>query len=95
MSAVQDSIAAMTQQSQDVMSGALRTWAQAAEHVTGLAAGGGAAATGPGSAPTGAVDLVALVEAAFDLAEQVLAVQRSVTVAFVRAMTSGLPGLQR
>lgn len=87
VSAVQDQIAAMTQQGQDVLSGALRTWAQGAERMTGLA---GAAAS-----PSGAMDPVALVETAFDLAEQVLAVQRRVTVAVVRALTSGLPGAGR
>ncbi len=86
MSAVQDHIAAMTQQGQDVMTGALRTWAQATERMTGLASGA--------AAPRGAADAVALVEAAFDLAEQVLAAQRRLTVAAVRAMTAALPGAQ-
>lgn len=89
MSALQDQFAALTQQSQDAMSGALRTWAEGVERLTGLAAKGG------GGLPPGAPDLTAMVSAAFDLAEQTLATQRELTLALVRAMTSALPGADR
>ena len=88
MSAVQDHLAGLAQQSQDVLTGALRTWAQTTERMTGLAGGSGL----PG---VGAPDLTALVTAGFDLAEQVLGSQREVTLALVRALTSVLPGAQR
>ena len=92
MTALQDQFAALTQQSQDAMSGALRTWAEAVERLTGLAAGGGPSSAGVAS---GAPDLTEMVSAAFDLAEQVLATQRELTLALVRTMTSGLPSAER
>ena len=91
MSAVQDQITAITQQSQDVVNGALRSWAEAVERVTGLA---GTAGNGGGGMP-GAPDPTAMVAAAFDLAERVLATQRELTLALVRTLTSGLPGQER
>ena len=93
MSAVQDQFAALTQQSQDVVTGALRTWAEAVERLTGVA--GGAEAGRTAGLPAGLPDPVAAVAAAFDLAEQVLTTQRELTLALVRTMTSGLPGRER
>lgn len=93
MSAVQDQFAALTQQSQDVVSGALRTWAESVERLTSAA--GKAGNAGGTDLPAGALDPTAMVEAAFDVAERVLATQRELTLALVRTMTSGLPGTER
>ena len=90
MTAVQDQIAALTQQSQDAMSGALRTWAQAVERLTGMASGTGP--VGSAGVPGAVPDLTAMVAASFDMAEQVLATQRELTLALVRTMTAVLPG---
>jgi hypothetical protein len=61
-------------QGQDALAGAARTWAESVQRLS--------SALG-----TPAADPTALVDIAFDLAEQVLATQRELTKAVLRAVT--------
>lgn len=75
MTGVHDHLTTFATQSQDAMAGAARTWAQSVQR---LSSGFG----------TPAADPAALVDVVFDLAEQVLATQRELTKAVLRAFTS-------
>lgn len=61
-------------QSRDALDGAARTWAESAQHLSRVPA-------------TPVPDLTAVVDMVFDLAEQVLATQRELTKALLRAVT--------
>ncbi len=74
MTGVQDHLTTFATQSQDAMAGAARNWAQSVQR---LSSGFGT----PAGDPTALVDVV------FDLAEQVLATQRELTKAVLRALT--------
>ena len=73
MTGVHDRLLTLTDQSQEAMSGAARTWAHTVQRLSS-----------PAGAPGG--DPTALVDAVFDLAEQVLATQRALTKAVLRAL---------
>jgi len=70
---LQDHLLTFADQSQDAVTGATRAWAQWVQH---LSSGFGT----PAAAPTAMVDVV------FDLAEQVLATQRALIKAVLRAV---------
>ena len=71
---MQDHFTTLTSQSQDAMTGALRTWAESMQGMFGV----------PG---TPAPDLITFVDITFDFAEKVLATQREITKAILRALT--------
>ena len=73
MSGVIDPVTTFTSQSQDALAGAARTWAESVQRLS--------SAFG-----TPVVEPTALVDIAFDLAEQVLATQRELTKAVLRAV---------
>lgn len=72
MTGVFDHFTTFVTQSQDAMAGAARTWAQSAQRL-------------PSGFGTPAADPTAWVDVVFDLAEQVLATQRQLTKAVLRA----------
>ena len=73
MTGLQDHLLTFSDQSQDALGGAARAWAQSVQRL---------------SSPfgTSAADPTAMVDLVFDLAEQVLATQRALTKAVLRAM---------
>lgn len=71
---MQDQFTTLISQIQGTTTGPLRTWADSVERLSG-----GLGTPGP--------DLAAVVDAFFDLAEQVLATQREIAKAVVRAAT--------
>lgn len=101
----QDRLAMLAQQGQDALVNAIRTWAEAVQQLSsGLGAPGfGASGFGvpgsgaPGLGATGLTlpDLTAAVDQTFDLAEQVLAAQRELTKAVLRAATASAGGTGR
>ena len=78
MPGVLDHVTTFTSQSQDAMAGAARTWAESVQRLS--------SALG-----TPVADPAALVDIAFDLAEQVLATQRELTKAVLRAVAPSSP----
>ncbi len=73
MTSLQDHLLTFVDQSQEALSGAARAWTQSVQRLTN-----------PVGTP--ATDPTALVDVVFDLAEQVLATQRELTKAVVRAV---------
>jgi hypothetical protein len=71
---LQDHLSTFADQSQDALAGAARAWAESVQRL---------------SSPFGtpAADPAAMVDLVFDLAEQVLATQRALTKAVLRAVT--------
>ena len=74
MTGLQDHLLTFVDQSQNALTGAARAWAQSVERLSS-----------PSS--TSAPDPTAVVDVVFDLAEQVLATQRALTRAVLRAVT--------
>ena len=74
MTGLQDQLLTFADQSQNALAGAARAWAQSVQRLSS-----------PFSAP--AADPTAVVDVVFDLAEQVLATQRALTKAVLRAGT--------
>lgn len=74
MTGLQDHLSTFADQSQNALTGATRAWAQTVQRL---------------SSPFGtpAPDPTAVVDVVFDLAEQVLATQRALTKAVLRAVT--------
>ena len=73
MTGLQDHLTTFAGQSQDALGGAARAWAQSVQRLPS-----------PFGAP--AADPTAMVDIFFDLAEQVLATQREITKAVLRAV---------
>ena len=73
MTGLQDHLTTFADQSQDALGGAARAWAQSVQRMTS-----------PFGPP--AADPAAVVDVFFDLAEQVLATQRELTKAVLRAV---------
>lgn len=74
MTGLQDHLSTFADQSQSALSGAARAWAESVQRLS-------SAFSTPAADPTAVVDVV------FDLAEQVLATQRALTKAVLRAVT--------
>lgn len=73
MASVHDQLLTFADESQQALAGAARTWTQSAQRLS-------SAFSAPAAPPTALVDVV------FDLAEQVLATQRALTKAVLRAV---------
>ena len=74
MTGLQDHLLTFADHAQNALAGAARAWAQSVQHLSS-----------PFSTP--AADPTAVVDVVFDLAEQVLATQRALTKAVLRAVT--------